>query len=277
MVSHALEFCLDDSPPVGARWPFLASRPVLVGGVTVTYGQAESALRVLAASGGAAVAQVLRAAGNPLAGCDYRRAAAPFMTGALAAALLDREGLEAVVRGRGAAGFPAVKRAFMAAVRVALGRVEAAEPARHHAGALAAARAAFGRDFGYAEAMARAAVVLREREHVARLRGLLAAGVSSATAACRAAGPGSDSYAGPCMVSSACGTGGCRFASGVLAEVEVPAGPGRLVRPPAHARAAGGGFGLSAAAAELAVRVPLAAGVHARSADSARAADRACA
>lgn len=141
-----------------ARWPSLPGRPVTIGGVTVIAADAAAALRVLQAAGGIMVRQALAAAGNPLASCDYHAAALPYMTEPyLAACSADGEW------GRGAAGRPVTRLAFMAALRAALRAAEQAEPARAFAADLAAADRAFSSDSGYAEAMAKAAVALRAR------------------------------------------------------------------------------------------------------------------
>ena len=223
-----------------SRWPALPARPVAVGGVTCTCAQAQRALAALAAAGGIMVAQVLRGAGSPLAGCDYHAAAAPFLLPLPAAG------------GRGAAGRPVTRTAFMRAIAAVLDAAARAEPARHFASRLDAARDAFGSDAGYAAAMASAAVAVLEREHAARLAAVLSAGVRTATAACEAR-RGEFS----CAAVSACGTGDCRLASSrrPLAGLAVPAGPGRVPRPGNHERA-GRGFGTSAALAALGAAVP---------------------
>ena len=134
---------------------------------------------------------------------------------------------------------------------------------------LSAARAAFGSDCGYAEQMAGAAVALAAREHAASLRAALTAQMGSAMAACsRAAGQFT------CTVTSACGTGACRFASGPAAapEMEVPACPGRVLRPSNHA-SPGSGFGAGPAQAALLSHLPHVVGARAVSRDYARAAD----
>jgi hypothetical protein len=254
----------------GDRWPSLPSAPVAVPGrdgvpVTVTYAQAQSALAALALAGGSSVRQVLRAAGSPLADCDYHAAGAPFR--ALAAAELDAEEAHP---GRGAAGRPEAKRAFMAALAAALAAAEAAEPARAFAADLEQARAAFGSDAGYAAAMAGAAVTVLRREHDKSLRSRLAAGVRQAMAACASrAWPAGQAG---CAAVSACGTGDCGLALPHLAGPAVPAGPGRLARPPGHVRA-GEGFGTAGALAALAAAVPFTVAVRASSADAATVRD----
>ena len=243
------------------RWPGLASRPVEIGGITVTYAQAAVARATLASSGGIMVRQVLMAAGNPLAGCDYHAAASPYRR----LFIFPDGGYGPHQYGRGAAGRPATKQAFLHAIDEELRKAEAAEPARHFAGELGEARDAFGSDAGYAAAMAAAAVQARREAHSARLRALVTSAVRDAVTSC-------ESRRGEfsCAASSACGTGDCRLASGLLTELTVPAGPGRVPRPGNHAQA-GRGFGTGPALAELEQAVPFTVGVHVSAAATASA------
>jgi hypothetical protein len=248
-----------------SRWPRLPGRPAVIGGVTVTCEQAQAALAALERAGGVMVRQVLSAARSPLAACDYHAAAAPF-----------RQPPDRPASGRGAAGRPLTRRAFARAVTAALEAAGKDEPARHYAAELDGAVTAFAADERYAAEMARAAVALREREHAARLRDLLAAEVSRAVQACTAR---SGQFA--CAADSACGTGDCRLAAGTLAGLAVTAPAGRLPRPANHNRA-GQGFSVSAALAALAAAVPLdmpgaVSTVRARGADYALAAESASA
>jgi hypothetical protein len=253
-----------------SRWPHLPGRPVSVGGVTVTCAQAAAALGALRASGGIMVRQVLAAAASPLAACDYHAAALPFIPAVRA------EEQAPACSGRGAAGRPVTKTAFMRAVSAALAAAGRAEPARHFAGDLEQAMAAFSSDSGYAAAMARAAVAVAGREHAAALRAQASQAVHQAVSAC-------DARRGQfaCAAVSACGTGDCRLAAGPLAApaMAVPAPPGRLPRPANHARA-GTGFGIAAALAALEAAVPFDVTAAARTvrvpgADRATAADAA--
>lgn len=236
------------------RWPGLASRPVEIGGITVTYAEAAAALAALRKAGGIMVRQVLRAAASQLQYCDYHAAAGPFRQRFL---------MSAPGYGRGAAGRPATKQAFLAAIEGAMAEAEAAEPARHFAAELAGARNAFGSDAGYAAAIAAAAVQARRDGHSARLREMVTAAVRGAVQACEAR-RGEFS----CSASSACGTGDCRLASGLLAGLCVPAGPGRVPRPGNHAHA-GRGFGTGPVMAALEQAVPFTVGVHVSAAASA--------
>lgn len=240
------------------QWPALAARPVTIGGLTVTCAQADYALAVLAASGGVMVAQVLRAAGSPLADCDYLAASRPFRTD-------PRNGPS---RGRGAAGRPATRAAFMSAITAALDAALGAEPALHYAADIRAARRAFAADAGYAAAMARAAVEVAARGHLAVLRASLAQGCHQAVSACEAR-----RGEFTCTETAACGTGGCRFAAGPASGLRVPAGPGRQPRPANHASSGQPGFGLGPATAALSAAVPYVAGVRVAAADTCRAAD----
>jgi len=262
MVSHAIQDYQDY-----ARWPGLASRPVNIGGVTATYAEAAAAARALARAGGIMVRQVLLAAGSPLAGCDYHAAAAPFRE-----AVFRGQFPASSPTGRGAAGRPATKQAFIKAIEDALCQAELAEPARHFADDLARAREAFGSDAGYAAAMAAAAVQHRRDGHSSRLRAMVTSAAREAVAACEArAGEFS------CAAVSACGTGDCRLARGVLAGLAdssgspAPAGPGRLSRPANHAQS-GRGFGTVNALQALEKAIPFTVGVHVSGAASARGA-----
>ena len=261
MVSHPPGF--SPFPAVSAagfpapRWPALPGRAVRIGGVAVTAGQAARDADALARAGGVAIRQVLAASGSPLAACDYRAALAPFREpAARGAAPVSRNGY-----GRGAAGRPAARTAFIAAIRAALDAAEREEPAAVFAGGLAAASAAFGSDAAYAAAMADAAVQVLRREHAARLRALLSAAVRQAVTAC----DGERHRGGfSCAAVSACGTGDCALAGPPLAgeRMTVPAPPGGLPRPANHGT--GRGFSVSAALAALEAAVPFSAAAAAR-------------
>jgi len=227
----------EDWASVAAAWPGLGARPVTVGGSRVPFLAAARAGAILAASRTSAIAPVLRAARSPLAGCDYFGAAAPFLAAARAAPKTGRAG---------AAGRHVTKTAFLAAISAELNAAAAAE--------LGTALAAFAEDERYAAAIARDAVTMRERAHAAGLRSAVRSAAARATAACAASG------LGPCALATACGTGACRFASGVYRRLSAPAGPGRIARPPGHV-SAGEGFSEAQAAAQLAGLVPWRAGV----------------
>jgi hypothetical protein len=204
----------------------------------VTYAEAVRAAAVLAASRTSAIAPVLRAAGSPLASCDYFAAAAPYLEVARAVPKTGR---------CGAAGRHVTKHAFLLAVFAGL---DAARDA-----GLAGWQAALAADERYAASIARDAVVLRQRAHAAGIRSSVRAAVVRAVASCNAA-----QGQFTCTEQAACGTGACRFAQAAYSEISAAAGPGRIIRPRNHAQA-GRGFSEAATAAELAGRHPWQAGV----------------
>jgi hypothetical protein len=224
-----------------ALYPALPGRVIEAGGARCTYAEAGAAVAVLERSAGLMVRQPLAAAGSVLAACDYHAAAAPWKD----PSALPRGG-------RGAAGRHVTKTAFIAALRHAMEAAASAEPARHFGPEISAARSAFGADPAFGAAMASAAVAIARRRHRESLRSALRRSVAAATAACTATG-------GACALEVACGTGGCRFATGALAlvtsaAVSAPEGGG-AVRPACHADA-GAGFSLGAALDALAAAVP---------------------
>ncbi len=213
---------------MAAGWPGLGSALVRVGGVIATFADAASAAALLAASRTSAIQPVLRAAGNALAGCDYFAAAAPYLAAARALPKTGRAG---------AAGRHVTKIAFLEAVRRELDRCAAAE--------MEAALAAFSADEGYAAAIARDAVGLRERAVAAGLRSTVRAAVLRAVTDC-----GTHRGEFSCAETGACGTGSCRFTQPPYRNLTASAGPGRITRPYNH-RDAGRGFSEATAAAEL--------------------------
>jgi hypothetical protein len=213
---------------LGAPWPSLAARKVVVGGVPVTFAEALRAAEILRDSRTSAIAPVLRAAGSPLAGCDYFAAAAPYLEAARSAPKTGRAG---------AAGRHVTKNAFLEAVALALTLARAQD--------VAGALEAFGSDERYAVAIARAATDARERAYVTGVRSAVRSAVTRAVAACGAvAGQFS------CSAATACGTGSCRFASPAYRVVVVVAAPGRFTRPANHVQA-GQPFTEAGAAAEI--------------------------
>lgn len=213
---------------MAVRWPALSARVIEVGGVLVTCAQAAAAAEILARSRTSAIQPVLRAAGHPLAACDYFAAAAPWITRARARPKTGRAG---------AAGRHVTKWAFLAAITARIGRASEDE--------LADWRAALATDERYAAAIARDAVGVRQRAHAQGIRSTLRAAVSRAVSACSAC-DGQFS----CSEPTACGTGSCRFAQPPYRSVTAPAGTGRMIRPGNHAEA-GAGFSADEAAAEL--------------------------
>lgn len=231
---------------LSAPWPSLAASRVTVGGSEVSYADALAAVEILLLSSTSAIAPVLRAAGNPLAGCDYFGAARPYMAAARMAAKTGRIG---------AAGRHITKNAFAEAVQRELSAARAAE--------LSAALSAFRNDERYAVAIACEAVSLRERAYAAGVRSSVRAAVSRAVAAC-----GAQEGSFSCSSRTACGTGSCRFASPAHRVVSAVAAPGRFTRPANHVRA-GEGFSETGAAGEVAAAGRPLAGVQVWDADAA--------
>jgi len=226
-------------------WPSLAARPVTVGGTRVPFADALRAAEILQASRTSAIAPVLRAAGSPLAGCDYFAAAAPYLAAARSAPKTGRAG---------AAGRHVTKNAFIESVMTALAIAREQD--------LEDALAAFTSDERYAVAVARAATDARERAYAAGVRSAVRSAVTRAVAACGA-------VAGlfSCSAATACGTGACRFASPAYRPATAVAAPGRFTRPANHV-AAGRPFTEAGAAAELAAGGSFQAGVQVWDADA---------
>jgi hypothetical protein len=214
---------------LGAPWPSLAAREVPVGGVPVSFAEALRAAAVLRDSRTSAIMPVLRAAGSPLASCDYFAAAAPYLEAAKSAPKTGRAG---------AAGRHVTKNAFLEAIAMACALAREQE--------VADALAAFGSDERYAVAIARAATEARERAYASGVRSAVRSAVTRAVTACGA-------VAGQftCSAVTACGTGSCRFASPAYRTVAAVAAPGRFTRPANHVQA-GRPFTEAGAAAEIA-------------------------
>lgn len=201
---------MPDLPVTAPPWPHLERELVAVGGVTVTCGQARAALLTLAGSRTSAIAPVLRAAGSPLASCDYFAVARPYLALARAMPKTGRAG---------AAGRHVTKVAFALAVDAALGRVLAVR--------VDAAMACIRADERYAAQIAADAVEVHRREHATSVKARVEGEVAAAVTACAATGAA-------CALAVACGTGSCRFASPWLAAYDAPASPGRFRRPGGH-------------------------------------------
>jgi hypothetical protein len=229
----------------GAPWPSLLARHVVVGGVEAAFAEADRAAGILAVSRTSAIMPVLRAAGSPFASCDYFAAAAPYVEWAKYAPRTGRVG---------AAGRHVTKVAFIFAIQGVLERARREE--------VTAALAAFAADERYAVAMAREAVGVRER---ARAAGVRAAARAAAVRAVSACGDRAGEFT--CAERSACGSGGCRFASPAYRVAAAPAGPGRFTRPPNHVRA-GSSFSESASAAQVLAEGGYASGVAVYDADA---------
>ena len=209
---------------------------LLIGGVPVTREQAESALDVLRSSSGMMVRQPLQRAGNPLAYCDYHAAAAPYRLHAS----------EVPAAGRGAAGRHLTKPAFVIAVESVLAEERDQEQrqaeleravSRLRCAVLPAqverAMSAFVSDYSYTAAMAAAAVAVLRKRHQAGQRALLRAASQAAVSACAR-----QDGMFQCRAAAPCGTGDCRLARGVLAQLapppEVPPRGMTLARPANH-------------------------------------------
>lgn len=171
---------------------------------------------------------------NPLALCDYHGEAAPYRSQYYA-------GL--THKGRGAAGRPATKHAFMHALRVRAADAMTTAPLVAAMGLADEAYQAMSTDVSYVLAMVKAAVGIMARQHQWRLRSELRQAQQLAMAQCT----GQDGQFS-CDSSTACGTGACRFASGTYLQVSTPAGPGRTPRPVNHG---GGAFSSDSALADL--------------------------
>lgn len=121
-------------------WPGLAGAGVVVGGVACTVAEAVEAAAVLSLSRTSAIFPVLTRARSPLASCDYRAAAAPYLGWARYAPRTGRAG---------AAGRHVAKVAFLDAIAAAV------EDARQRD--IAAALRSLGSDERYAAAIAASA------------------------------------------------------------------------------------------------------------------------
>jgi hypothetical protein len=237
---------------LGAPWPSLAVREVVVGGVSVPFSEALRAAEILRDSRTSAVQPVLRVAGSPLAGCDYFAAAAPYLEAARLAPKTGRSG---------AAGRHVTKNAFLQAIVMACALAREQE--------LADALAAFGSDERYAVAIARAATETRERAYAAGVRSAVRSAVARAVAAC-----GACTGQFSCSAVTACGTGSCRFAVPAYRAATVVAAPGRFTRPANHVQA-GRGFTEAGAAAEIAAGGGSSVGVQVWDSDALAAGDKA--
>lgn len=194
-----------------------AEVPVVIGGVRVSVLSAVYAASVLERAPGLMIRQPLARIGHPLAKCNYHAEAAPYRDHFLAALTFS---------GRGAAGRHVAKHAFIYAVR---GRCREAMELAVVADLLDEAYAAMGSDPSYIMEMAETAVAVMVHQHQWQLRQQLKAAQVKARKACSAA----DGQF-MCSVASACGTGDCRFAEGIFAQLTAEAKPGRSPRPANH-------------------------------------------
>lgn len=202
-----------------SAWAFPAEYSIEIGGVVVSCLQVEQALVALRSAASLMIRQPLVKIDSPLAFCDYHAVAAPHRARFSCAD----------VSGRGSAGRHIAKAAFCYALEQALADVQA-NPAQAFGALLEAAYDAIGSDHAYSAAMARSAVVVQVKRHGWELRSQLRQAAHQAVSAC-------DVERGEfsCSVKTACGTGECRFATGVLVEITKLAGDtGKMTRPFNH-------------------------------------------
>jgi hypothetical protein len=93
-------------------------------------------------------------------------------------------------------------------------------------GVMAEALTAYAQDPAYAVAMTKQASTIQNKRDVWAIRTELRRAEETARTACAAS---SESFT--CKVTSPCGTGNCRFATGDLRRLDIPATPGRTERP----------------------------------------------
>jgi hypothetical protein len=226
----------------------------VLGGVEVTPGDIEAALRVLRSAPGLMIRQPLARAGSPLASCLYHDVAAPWRGRFSSSA----------PSGRGAAGRPVAKEAFCFALERAL---ESVSPAVALAQLLDDALAAFAVDHTYAAAMARSAVGFAAKRHSAALRTQLRQAAHQAVSECEAR---RGEFA--CENRTPCGTGACKFAQGDLALITVESLNGRQERP-ANSVLAGRPFSSDDALASLEALRPFTVPVPVRDGDAGQCVD----
>lgn len=188
---------------------------------------------ILAQAPGLMVRQPLARFRNPLALCNYHDEAAPYR---------DMYYTSLTHNGRGAAGRPATKHAFMHALQVRAAEAMRDAPLIAAMPLAAEAYEAMRDDVSYVMAMAKMAVAVMGRQHTWRARSELRAAQQEAMAQC-----GKQEFS--CENKTACGTGDCRFACGIYKLVSTPAGSGKTARPANHAD--GGSFSSDSALADL--------------------------
>jgi hypothetical protein len=215
--------------PVDAAEVFLP-----VGGVLASVATVSEAHEILTEAPGLMVRQPLSYYHNPLACCDYHAEAAPYREQVYLR--LDHRGH------RGASAPPTTKLAFMRALQVRSQAAMRSAPLVRAMPLVAEAYAAMTRDVSYVMAMSEMAKSVLARQHQWRLRAELRQAQGEAMIEC-------SGHTFVCESRSACGTGDCKFASGVFADLTSIAFPGKTPRPANHA--AGGAFSSDAALAEL--------------------------
>jgi hypothetical protein len=210
-----------------------------VGGVLTSIGVVSEAYEILRESSGLMVRQPLTYYHNPLALCDYHSEAAPYREQYYAR--LSHLGH------RGASAPPTTKLAFMHALRIRSDCAMKSAPLVRVMPFVAEAYEVMSQDFRYITAMSQMAVSVLARPHQLRLRSELRQVQSDAMAEC-------EGHTFTCDSKSACGTGSCKFASGIYAEITSIAKSGKTPRPANHV--SGGAFSSDTALAELEILVP---------------------
>lgn len=225
-------------PPDGHALPVPGEEQVFltVGGVRATVRAVIEAHWILEDSPGLMVRQPLARYRSPLALCDYHQEAAPYRVQYYSSLACG---------GRGAAGRPATKLAFMHALRVRSQAAMRQAPLEMARPLIDEAYAAIAEDVSYVLAMVRLATTIEAKQHSWRQRAELRQAQQAAVDHCAA-------HAGEwsCDNQSACGTGRCPLAQGVYKRVTAVAGSGKAQRPPNHS--GGGTYGLESALAQLA-------------------------
>lgn len=210
-----------------------------VGGVLVSLTVATEAHEILTGSPGLMVRQPLSQYGNPLARCDYHAEAAPYR---------GQYYRKLVHQGhRGASAPPTTKMAFMHALQVRMQGAAQVAPLVRAMPLVAEAYEAMSRDAGYVMEISRLATAVLAKQHNWRLRSELRQAQGEAMIEC-------SSQVFTCTSQFACGTGSCKFAQGIYADISAPAIPGKTPRPANHAE--GGSFSSDAALGELERLVP---------------------
>jgi hypothetical protein len=220
--------------PVDAAEVFLP-----VGGVMASVATVDEAHEILQESSGLMVRQPLAHYHNPLACCDYHAEAAPYRAQYYMA--LEHH------RHRGASAPPTTKMAFMHALQVRSRSAMLSAPLVRAMPLIAEAYEAMSKDVAYVMSMSELAKSVLAKQHAWRLRSELRQAQSEAMIEC-------SGHSFACESRSACGTGTCRFASGVYADINSPAGPGKTARPANHV--SGGSFSSDPALVELGECIP---------------------
>lgn len=220
--------------PVSLATPLDDEVFLVVGGVMTSVRVVGEAHDILTESPGLMVRQPLARYRNPLALCDYHAEARPYRDGYYATLTF---------KGKGAAGRPATKTAFMHALRIRSAQAMADAPLVAAMPLAAEAYEAMRTDVSYVMAMAKMAVQVLARQHTWRLRSELKQAQQEAVAQCAA-----HDGAFVCDNDTACGTGACRFAGGIYRKISAPAAKGRTARPSNHG---GGPFSSDGALEQL--------------------------